>query len=92
MNAFRATRKPTAEKFKLNVYEVAFHRLVEEIDTMHFREAQGFLVKSLRDRFRSNLKEVGVESGENCRTTPLKLKLEQHYGKRISIMAQSSGS
>lgn len=92
MNAFRATRLPTAEQQKTNLYEVAFAQLVEQIDSQLFEEAQGFSVKSLRDRYRIILRELGVSSADTYRSAYLKSKFEQHYGKRISIIGQSSGA
>ena len=92
MNAFRATKLPTAEPPKVNLYEVAFTRLVEQIDSKLFDESHGFRIKSLCDQYRSILKELGVSSADTYRTTSLKLKLEQHYGKLISVIGQSSGS
>lgn len=92
MNAFRATRIPTAGQFQTNLHDVAFTRLIDQVDDMLFAEAQGFFIKSLRDRYRSILKDLNVNNAETYRSTSLKLKLVQHYGKRISIIGQSTGS
>lgn len=92
MNAFRAQRTPTVQQLKTNLYDIAFTRLVQQIDCMLFEEAQGFFIKSLRDRYRTILKEFGVKTADNYKSSRLKLKLEQHFGKRISIIRQSSGS
>ena len=91
MNAFRATRIPSVQ-FKVNLYDVAFSRLVQQIDSMLFEEAKGFFVKSLRDRYRCILKELDVKGAETYRSVSLKARLEQHYGKRISIIGQTGGS
>jgi len=49
-------------------------------------------VKSLRDQYRAILRELGVKTADSYRSITLKLKLQQKYGKRISILDQSCGS
>ena len=89
MNPFRATRVPTGKSCVQQLYDVAFSKLVEELDAPLFQHSQGFLIKKLRDRYRDNLNELSVENAENYRSSTLKEKLIQHYGTRISIMDHS---
>jgi len=92
MDSFRSRRVSTGKSAQHNMYDIAFLHLVEEIEVPLFQESCGFMVKSLRDKYRSILKKLGVKTSESYKTTSLILKLQQHFGKKISIINQSSGS
>lgn len=57
-----------------------------------FQEKCGFLIKSVRDQYRAILLELGVKTADTYRSITLKWKLEQRFGKRISLFSQSTGS
>ena len=89
MNKFRATRVPTGKFHEHQPYDLAFSQLVADIDDPLFRQSKGFLIKKLRDKYRDNLKALGVENAENYRSSILKDRLVQYYGDRVSIMDHS---
>ncbi|KAK1887399.1 Sarpagan bridge enzyme [Dissostichus eleginoides] len=91
MNNFKAQRVPSG-KPRLNLYAVAISCLVEELEAPLFHDLSGFLVKSLRDRYREILRELGIKTADQYRSTTLKLKLQQHFGGRVSILDQTCGS
>ncbi|XP_030850316.1 uncharacterized protein LOC105440428 [Strongylocentrotus purpuratus] len=91
MNKFKALRIHSGQP-KLNPYDVAFSRLVDELEAPLFHDPSGFLVESLRDRYRDILMELGVDKGNQYRATVLKQKLQDHYGSRISVLDQTKGS
>ena len=73
------------------MHDVALDRLVEELKVSLFQKC-GFLIKSLRDQYRAILLELGVKTAGTYQSITLKLKLQQKFGKHISIINQSSGS
>lgn len=83
MATFKAQCLPTGISAQQNMYDIAFTRLVE---------MYGFLIKSLRDQYRAILHELRVKTADEYRSSTLKLRLQQHFGKRTSIICQSSGS
>ncbi|XP_030833483.1 uncharacterized protein LOC105441519 [Strongylocentrotus purpuratus] len=91
MNKFKALRIHSGQP-KLNPYDVAFSRLVDELEAPLFHDPSGFLVESLRDRYRDILMDLGVDKGNQYRATVLKQKLQDHYGSRISVLNQTKGS
>ena len=92
MNAFIASRIPTGRSVQQNMYDVALDRLVEQLGVSIFQEKCGFLKKSVRDRYRAILMELGVKIADTYRSITLKWKLQHRFGKRISMFNQSSGS
>ena len=91
MNKFKALRIPSAQS-KVNLYEVAFSQLVNELETPLFHELVGFQVQKLRDRYREILQDLGVQAGDQYRSTSLKKKLQEHFGSRISVLEQTTGA
>lgn len=91
MNNFKAQRVHSG-KPRLNLYDVAFSRLVEQLEAPLFHDLSGFLVKSLRDQYREILRELGVKTADQYRSITLKFKLQQHFGSRVSILNQTCGS
>ena len=92
MATFKAQRLPTGRYAQQNMYDIAFTCLVEQLERPLFKEMYGFLIKSLQDQYRVILHELGVKPADEYRSSTLKLKLQQHFGKRVSIISQSSGS
>ncbi|KAK1874953.1 Phosphate-binding protein PstS 3 [Dissostichus eleginoides] len=66
MNNFKAQRVHSG-KPRLNLYAVAFSRLVEELEAPLFHDLSGFLVKSLRDQYREILRELGIKTADQYR-------------------------
>ena len=91
MKLFRATRTPT-EADKTSLYDTAFNLLIKSLEVNLFIERQGFLVKSLRDKYREILRELGVKTADTYRLITFKWKLIRHFGSRVSIIDQSIGS
>ena len=83
---------PPYQRYAQNMYDIAFSSLVEQLERPLFKEMYGFLIKSLQDQYRVILHELGVKTADEYRSSTLKLKLQQHFGKRVSIISQSSGS
>ena len=50
-----------------------------------FEEKHGFLIKSVRDQYGAILVELGVTTLDINWSIPLKWKLQQRFGKRISF-------
>ena len=48
MDNFRAQKVPTGRPVHQNLYDLAFTRLVEQLDTALFHEMSGFFITSLR--------------------------------------------
>ena len=92
MNAFKATRIPTDKSVQQNMYDIAFNRLVLQLEVPLFEEKRGVLVKSVRDQYRAILLELGVKTADTYQSVKLKWKLQQRFGKGISILNQSCGS
>ena len=61
MNAFKATRIPTGKSVQQNMYDIAFNRLVMQLEVPLFEEKRGVLVKSVRDQYRAIFLELGVK-------------------------------
>ena len=53
MKAFKVTRIPTGKYVQQNMYDIAFNRLVEQLEVYLFEEKRGVLIKSVRDQYRS---------------------------------------
>ena len=53
-----------------------------------FKEKRDVLIKSVRDQYRAILLELGVKTADTYRSVTLKWKLQQKFGKRISILNQ----
>lgn len=66
MDNFKVQHIPSG-KSRLNLYDVAFSCLVEELEAHLFRGMSGFLVKSLCDRYRDILRELGVKTADQYR-------------------------
>ena len=73
------------------MYDIAFNRLVLQLEVPLFEEKRGVLVKSVRDQYRAIILELGVKTPD-YQSVKLKWKLQQRFGKRISILNQSCGS
>lgn len=73
------------------VYEKTF-KLLTELEEPLFKKHTGFLVRSIRDRFRTMLEATGVKYGNCVRSFQLKEKLLKHFGNRITILDESGGS
>lgn len=58
MNNFKAQCIHSGKR-RLNLYAVAFTRLMEELEAPLFHDLSGFLLKSVRNRYREILKELG---------------------------------
>ena len=91
MNKSKALRIHSGRS-KLNPYDVAFSRLVDELEAPLFHDLSRFLVESLRDRYRDILEELGVDKGDQYRATVLKQTLHEYYGSYISVLDQTKGS
>ena len=89
MNKFKATRVTSGKSREQQLYDTAFSDLVDELETPLFEESQGFLVKSLRDKYRTKLEELNVENAASYRSSSLKEKIAQHYGTRVCILDHS---
>ena len=91
MNKFKATRVPSGTGMSIDkqMHEAAFTALVDELEIPLFQNSQGFLIKSLRDKYRENLKKLGVANAESYRSHALREKISQYYGSRVSILDQS---
>lgn len=74
------------------LYDKAFDKLIDELEKPLLTESKGYMVRSLRDRFRSILKEDGVANPETFRSSQLKVKLCKYFGMKISIIQESGGS
>jgi len=61
MDNFKAQRIPPT-KSRLNLYDVAFSRLVEELEALLFHDMSRFLLKSLRDQYREILRELQIST------------------------------
>ena len=85
MNAFKATRIPTGKSVQQNMYDIAFNRFVLQLEVPLFEE-------SVRNQYRAILLELGVKTADTYQSVKLKWKLQQRFGKRISILNQSCGS
>ena len=57
-----------------------------------FQESKGYLVRSLRDRYRTILQELGVTDPHSYTSQNLKIKLLNHYGKHISVIDETCSS
>ena len=87
------TRKPKkGRSVEQIVYETTFKLLTEELEEPLFKEHKGFLIRSIRDRFRSMLEAHGLRYGNGIRSFQLKEKLLKHFGNQITILDESSGS
>ena len=62
------------------------------MDVNLFNERQDVLVKSLRDKYREILRELGVKTADTYQAITLKWKLIRHFWSRFSIIDQSIGS
>ena len=81
-----------SEKQRLNLNAVAFTRFMEELEAPLFHDLSGSLLKSVRNRYREILRELGVKNADEYRTISMKLKLQQHFGSRVSVLYQICGS
>ncbi len=91
MNNFKAQRIHSGKR-RLNLYAVAFTRLVEELEAPLFHDLSGFFLKSVRNPYREILRELGVKNADEYRTISMKLKLQQLFGSRVSVLNQTCGS
>lgn len=92
MDNFKATRAPSSRSQSKTLHETAFETLVMELEISLFQNFEGFLVQTLRDRYRQILATLGVSTSERYRSITLKWKLMQHFGSRIALLDQSTGS
>ena len=88
---YELTGIPT-EADNINQNDTAFNLLITSLEVNLYNERQGFLVKSLRDKYRGILRELGVKTADTYRPITLKWKLIRHFGWRVSILDQSIGS
>lgn len=91
MNKFKAFRIYSGRS-ELNPYDVAFSRLVDELEAPLFLDLCRFLVESLNDRYRDILEALGFDKRDQSRANVLKQTLHEHYGSLISVLNQTKGS
>ena len=61
MNALKDTRIPTGKFVQQNMYDIAFNRLVAQLEVSLSEEKRGVLIKSVRDQYRAIFLELGVK-------------------------------
>ena len=91
MDRFRNERIPSS-KTNENKYDIAFNRLVDELEPSLFKDFSAFLISSLRDKYRDILVELGIETATRYSLGKMKVKLQKHFGDRISILHDTKGS
>ena len=99
MNRYLTQRAPSSSRTNVgesdaipDPYDEAFLTLVSQIDNALFSEMSGYLLSSLRDKYRHLLLENGVESPDSYPSRYLKKQLDNYYGSCITFLPQTSGS
>ena len=76
---YELTGIPT-EADNTNLNDTACNLLITSLEVNLYNERQGFLVKSLRDKYREILRELGVKTADTYQSITLKWKLIRHFG------------
>lgn len=73
-------------------YDIAFNNFVANIHGPLFDDMCGYLLVTLRDMYREELKATGVPVWSTYRSSQLKKRLEDLFGNKIVFLPQTSGS
>ena len=92
INKFKAIRILKGRSARQTLYDVAFTILIQNIEGPLFNDKCVFLIRSLRDQYRTILQKLQVKNDDDYRATTLKWKLKEKYGISIAIISQACGS